>query len=400
MDQSSVRAAVDGGTFQTGDLDVARSGVQAIYGDLRADVTGPFAWRARIAQLGSVTVVCSSCDKKALLQGTPAVYVLELARAGVIQARATRDRSRTTPGRVAAVFSAGEDMDWASEGWIETVSFCIDQRFLAAQFEALSGEPAPDRIRFGLSLPIDRGVGAYLDRLGQFIAGEIDRSAPLDTPAAKTGLVESLARALIVGHGGEHAHLWEKPPPSSRTIVRLAEEYIDAHAGEPIALADLAAAMGAPVRAIEAAFSAHRGTTIGAFLRDRRLEHARRILLRESHVPVRRVAHAAGFLRRETFEAAYVAAFRERPEDTRRMGLLKAGALPPGAPPPEAAPAARIALLSPRERAVCERVARGLLNKQIADELGITERTVKEHRARAMAKLGARSAGELGKLFR
>jgi FixJ family two-component response regulator len=59
---------------------------------------------------------------------------------------------------------------------------------------------------------------------------------------------------------------------------------------------------------------------------------------------------------------------------------------------------ARYASLSPREREVFERVVAGKLNKQIADELGIAERTVKAQRAQVMAKLGVGSAAELGRL--
>ena len=44
--------------------------------------------------------------------------------------------------------------------------------------------------------------------------------------------------------------------------------------------------------------------------------------------------------------------------------------------------------LTPRERQVFERVARGRLNKQIAYELGTTERTIKAHRHNLMEKLG------------
>jgi FixJ family two-component response regulator len=55
--------------------------------------------------------------------------------------------------------------------------------------------------------------------------------------------------------------------------------------------------------------------------------------------------------------------------------------------------------LTPRERQVCELVARGLLNKQIADELGASERTVKIHRARAMQKLAVGSVTDLVRLL-
>ncbi|MGE5245875.1 MAG: response regulator transcription factor [Betaproteobacteria bacterium] len=51
--------------------------------------------------------------------------------------------------------------------------------------------------------------------------------------------------------------------------------------------------------------------------------------------------------------------------------------------------------LTPREREVFALVARGLLNKQIAAELGTSERTIKAHRARVMEKMGAQSVTDL-----
>ena len=51
--------------------------------------------------------------------------------------------------------------------------------------------------------------------------------------------------------------------------------------------------------------------------------------------------------------------------------------------------------LTSREREVLAQVARGRLNKQIAYDLGISEVTVKLHRANAMRKMQAASIGEL-----
>jgi len=59
---------------------------------------------------------------------------------------------------------------------------------------------------------------------------------------------------------------------------------------------------------------------------------------------------------------------------------------------------ARFAQLTAREREVLELVVAGRLNKQIADVLGIAERTVKAQRAQVMAKLGAANAAELGRI--
>lgn len=51
--------------------------------------------------------------------------------------------------------------------------------------------------------------------------------------------------------------------------------------------------------------------------------------------------------------------------------------------------------LSPREREVMTLVTRGLMNKQVAGELGLSEITVKLYRGQAMRKMGARSLADL-----
>ena len=52
--------------------------------------------------------------------------------------------------------------------------------------------------------------------------------------------------------------------------------------------------------------------------------------------------------------------------------------------------------LSPRERQVFERVVRGKMNKEIARELGTTERTIKAHRHDVMEKVQASVLGRAG----
>jgi FixJ family two-component response regulator len=58
----------------------------------------------------------------------------------------------------------------------------------------------------------------------------------------------------------------------------------------------------------------------------------------------------------------------------------------------------RLDNLTPREREVMTLVVTGLMNKQIAGRLGVSEGTVKVHPGRVMEKLGARSVAELVKI--
>jgi DNA-binding NarL/FixJ family response regulator len=72
------------------------------------------------------------------------------------------------------------------------------------------------------------------------------------------------------------------------------------------------------------------------------------------------------------------------------------------APPPadDSATAARLASLTPQQFKVLVRVAEGQLNKQIADALGISERTVKAHLSALFEKLGVRNRTQAGVLLR
>ncbi len=58
----------------------------------------------------------------------------------------------------------------------------------------------------------------------------------------------------------------------------------------------------------------------------------------------------------------------------------------------------RLASLSAREKQVMDLILEGLMNKVIADRLGISMRTVEVHRARVFEKMGAKTAVDLARL--
>lgn len=60
----------------------------------------------------------------------------------------------------------------------------------------------------------------------------------------------------------------------------------------------------------------------------------------------------------------------------------------------------RLASLSSREREVMGLILEGLMNKVIADRMGITMRTVEVHRSNLFAKMGVRTAVELARLVK
>jgi AraC-like DNA-binding protein len=104
--------------------------------------------------------------------------------------------------------------------------------------------------------------------------------------------------------------------------VDRACDYIRGHLGEPIRLADLEAVSGLKPRSLQIAFQRRHGCSAREWIRDQRLEAARRLLSGIGRPrSVTAVALQCGFTRLATFSRAYATHFGERPSDTlRRAG--------------------------------------------------------------------------------
>ena len=103
---------------------------------------------------------------------------------------------------------------------------------------------------------------------------------------------------------------------------------------------------------------------------------------------------ASGYIIKRAVEAELVHAIRAvwRGELYIHPAMTRALLRDLAPPPPEVSP---VEPLTPRELEVLRRIALGYTNRQIAEELGISIRTVETHRANLMGKLGVNSWVEL-----
>lgn len=118
--------------------------------------------------------------------------------------------------------------------------------------------------------------------------------------------------------------------------------------------------------------------------------------IEESRVIAAIEAGAAGFLLKDAEADDLAAAIRaaaggEMHLDPAVAGIVARRLRPAPARGQAAAPGDRLAALTARERDVLRGVARGLSNRAIADDLGITERTARTHVSNILAKLGLAS---------
>lgn len=107
-------------------------------------------------------------------------------------------------------------------------------------------------------------------------------------------------------------------------------------------------------------------------------------------------AGATGFLLKDAEADEVAAALRaavrgEAHLDPAVAAIVARRLRPSGTPAGTSTAADQLARLTPRERDILAAVARGLSNRAIADELGITERTARTHVSNILAKLGLAS---------
>lgn len=99
--------------------------------------------------------------------------------------------------------------------------------------------------------------------------------------------------------------------------VRRAEEWIEAHAGDTLSVADLAAHLDTTPRTLQAAFKRHRGCTPSQMMERHKLERVRLALLHAGPgSTVASVALENGVLHLGRFAASYRTRFGENPSDT------------------------------------------------------------------------------------
>ncbi|MCP8940523.1 helix-turn-helix domain-containing protein [Alsobacter sp. SYSU M60028] len=208
------------------------------------------------------------------------------------------------PSRADCVFEAGEFL-WAR----------IDGAALKATVETIFGEEAWATVRREPRLmPFAR---CHFARLAS--AAFAAFSTPIHEPRAVPRLMALYDELMLA----ETAALVAGPTTQSSRLPNRAVEraiaFMEAHYGEEIGSAQVAAAAGASVRMLQYAFRTALDTTPTAFLKTIRLDKAREALSRPGcEESVTEVALACGFNHLGEFSRAYARRFGEAPSETRR----------------------------------------------------------------------------------
>lgn len=280
-----------------------------------------FGWALHTAAIGPIALLQCRHDGAVRMSGPgdPDLFVLTLPTHGGGEMGPRGRPSPLAAGR-AGVIVASTDLSSQVDDGFGAIQLMIPRARLECTLAALLGTDTRAPLDFALEIDVAAGAGAALARLLTFVADETRRPASaLAAPLVAYDLSEAVLHHMLLSLSHNHAaRLQALSRPTEPRYLRRAEVFLDANADRPVSSAELADQVGVSVRALQLAFRRYRKSSPQRFVRDRRLELARRRLIAGSGVTVADVALASGFAHLGRFSVEYRARFGESPSETRR----------------------------------------------------------------------------------
>ncbi|NVM87075.1 AraC-like DNA-binding protein [Variovorax sp. SG517] len=249
-------------------------------------------------------------------------FLLQIPLRGGAEIRCGAQQVEATP-RLASLPSPTEllSMRWADDSPHLIVR--LARPALLSRLESLLQAPVRQHLVFDLGVPLDNPALAPLVHFIDYLRLTLDAGNALQSGSPLAEHAEAYLMASLLMSAG-HNHSRALAGDTQRRsllprVVRRAQEYMEAHADQPLSLADVCREVGCSARALQLAFRQHAGQGPMEFLRETRLEKVRselRASAGASGAGVREVAQKYGFLHLGHFAAQYRARFGERPSET------------------------------------------------------------------------------------
>jgi len=310
--------------FDTRDLDEARERVASIFCPHRLDRIGRGQFNARHHHLAGDRISLNFIDYGAKTLISPGClrgfYLFQMPLSGSAAIHNGADSYCSDTGRAALLNPhLPTTMIW-DEGCAQ-VLLRIDRAAFNTHLSQMLGTRSDRPLTFTGALDLTGPRGAAIRALVLHLVAEADAGRAALGHGSLMG--RQIEAALMTGILEAHHHNYTDALSRTRNtdlaprLVRQAEEYLLAHIDQPLALNDVAGAVGVSARALQYAFRQFRDTTPMAFLRKARLERAHHDL--QNARPgdtVTEIATRWGFTHFGRFAETYRARFGCTPRQT------------------------------------------------------------------------------------
>jgi AraC-like DNA-binding protein len=283
----------------------------------------PFVWRAHSLALGPLQLLASETSSSvwADCAGASDAHLLSLSLGDV--AAETTIGQEVTPlvrhrsGLICAPWQGSRVV--IGRGY-RTLQISVPRQAALDAMTTLTGTE-PREVQFHRRLALDSPrVEPFLRLVGSLLRDAESEHPRFAAPGEAGRMAEALLFRLLLAQPhtlSSSALLATDPGAAEPRHVRCAAEYIDAHLDGPLTMADLCRVTGVSARWLQAGFLKHRGCSPLEFLRARRLERARALLLASDTIEtVSEAALLAGLEHLGRFSVSYRARYGESPSRT------------------------------------------------------------------------------------
>lgn len=311
--------------FQTTDIDEARERVGGVFCRHRIEYAGPsrqLSCRQNFVSMGRIALsYITYGEDVAIDAGEPGEWFMvhSIDRSPCSMEVGGREVQAVPGTAVISSPTLGLKMRWAARS--AQLLLKVERRALEQHLESLLGDGLRRPIEFLPDLTCAGGSGEGYRRMLAFLTAEAEQDDTFfRSPRGGRHLEETIMTMLLMAFPNTYSQALAAPvSPAVPRHVRLAEEYMMAHAGSAITVDDIAAAAGVSIRTLFEAFRHFRCTTPMAALRTLRLEAVRNDLLAaENTASITDIALRWGFINLGRFAEAYRKRFGELPSQTLR----------------------------------------------------------------------------------
>ena len=214
-----------------------------------------------------------------------------------------------SPGKPQTMFLSGDS---------RRLALSLQQDRVRERLTTLTGEPVRGRIEFDPVLDVASGAGRMITSNMELIVAEQDRGTDVFADGLREAhFEETVLSTLLLYHHHSHRRMRERPmgAPASRDVKRVID-FLHVALEQPVMLEDLVEIAGVPARTLNEHFRAYTGRSPMAYLRELRLNAARRLLMSGEAETVTLAAMRYGFLHLGRFSVSYRQSFGETPSHT------------------------------------------------------------------------------------
>ena len=250
-------------------------------------------------------------------------FLVQIPLRGAARVRTAAREIASVPDVAASLLSPTVPTEMLWENDCAQLILLVERKLVEQRAAALAGK-AVQTVEFDplidLRLPAGRGLRANIEGLAEIAEG-LGSGRSLSA-VATSDWREALLDALLLGqrHGlSEAIRTFSGEGESLPCALRRARDCLHARAAEPLDLAQVAAAAGIGIRALQLGFQRHFGTSISDMLLDIRLSHLNAQLKRAApEARIIDIAFDLGFSHLGRMAGAYRAKFGEPPSATLR----------------------------------------------------------------------------------